>query len=49
MLIKVAFTVYMYLKGIKSEYFGITQGVAQGYTLSLTSFLIFNPSVGGGL
>ena len=26
---------------IKSEYFGITQGVAQGCTLSPTLFLIF--------
>ena len=32
--------VYMYLDGIKSEYFGITQGVAQGCTLSPTLFLI---------
>ena len=30
-----------YLGGIKSEYFGITQGVAQGCTLSPTLFLIF--------
>ena len=30
MLIKVLF---IYLDGIKSEYFGITQGVAQGCTL----------------
>ena len=31
----------VYLDGIKSEYFGITQGVAQGCTLSPTLFLIF--------
>ena len=31
----------VYLDGIKSEYFGITQGVAQGCTLSPTSFMIF--------
>ena len=31
----------VYLYGIKSEYFGITQGVAQGFTLSPTLFLIF--------
>ena len=31
----------VYLYGIKSEYFGITQGVAQGCTLFPTSFLIF--------
>ena len=30
-----------YLDGIKSEYFGITKGVAQGCTLSPTLFLIF--------
>ena len=31
----------VYLDGIKSEYFGITQGVAQGCILSPTLFLIF--------
>ena len=31
----------VYLDGIKSQYFGITQGVAQFCTLSLTLFLIF--------
>ena len=31
----------VYLDGIKSEYFGITQSVAQGCTLSPTLFLIF--------
>ena len=31
----------VYLDGIKSEYFGITQGVAQGCTLSLTLFLMY--------
>ena len=31
----------VYLDGFKSEYFGITQGVAQGCTLSPTLFLIF--------
>ena len=31
----------VYLDGIKSEYFCITQGVAQGCTLSPTLFLIF--------
>ena len=31
----------VYLDGIKSEYFGNTQGVAQGYTLSPMLFLIF--------
>ena len=31
----------VYLDGIKSEYFGITQGVAQCCTLSPTLFLIF--------
>ena len=31
----------VYLDGIKSEYFGITQGVAQGCTLSPKLFLIF--------
>ena len=30
----------VYLDDIKSEYFGITQGVAQGCTLSPTLFLI---------
>ena len=31
----------IYLNGIKSVYFGITQGVAQGCALSPTLFLIF--------
>ena len=31
----------VYLDGIKSEYFGIAQGVAQGCVLSPTLFLIF--------
>ena len=31
----------VYLDGIKSEYFGITQRVAQGCTLSPMLFLIF--------
>ena len=31
----------IYLDGIKSEYFGATQGVAQGCTLSPTLFLTF--------
>ena len=31
----------VYLDGIKSEYFGVTQGVAQGCTLSPTLLPIF--------
>ena len=31
----------VYLDGVKSEYFGVTQGVAQGCTLSPTLFLFF--------
>ena len=31
----------VYLDSIKSEYYGITQGVAQSCTLSSTLFLIF--------
>ena len=32
---------FIYFDGIKSEYFDITQGVAQGCTLSPTLILIF--------
>ena len=35
----------VYLDGIKSEYFDIAQGVAQGCTLSPTLFLIFVDSL----
>ena len=35
----------IYLDGIKSEFFNITQGVAQGCTLSPTLFLIFVDSL----